>query len=144
MDGLTLLRRARDAGLRVEASDDKLLIRGPKRAEPVVKLLAEHKAEVLAALAMPGAVALPYDDEPGSEHPCVTACHDDKSETLVGIDPFNGCLHRFGALCQARPGAEIFRLTSSSWVVGRIVIIVTATLRATVLFVAAHMMSVSD
>jgi hypothetical protein len=70
MDGLTLLRRARDAGLRVEASGDKLLIRGPKRAEPVVKLLAEHKAEVLASLAMPGAVALSYDDA-GSEHPCV-------------------------------------------------------------------------
>ena len=47
------------------------MIRGPKRAEPMVKLLAEHKAEVLAALAMPGAVALPYDDEPGSEHLCV-------------------------------------------------------------------------
>jgi hypothetical protein len=29
---------------------DKLLVRGPKRAEAVVKLLAEHKAEVLAAL----------------------------------------------------------------------------------------------
>jgi hypothetical protein len=29
---------------------EKLLVRGPKRAEAVVKLLAEHKAEVLAAL----------------------------------------------------------------------------------------------
>jgi hypothetical protein len=68
MDGLTLIRRARDAGLRVEAAGDKLLIRGPKHAEPVVKLLAEHKAEVLASLAMPGAVALSYDD--ASEHLC--------------------------------------------------------------------------
>jgi hypothetical protein len=51
MDGLILLRRAYDAGLRVEAHGDKLLIRGPKHAEPMVKLLAEHKAEVLAALA---------------------------------------------------------------------------------------------
>jgi hypothetical protein len=50
MDGLILLRRAQDAGLRVEAAGDKLLIRGPKRAEPVVKLLAENKAVVLAAL----------------------------------------------------------------------------------------------
>jgi hypothetical protein len=72
MDGLTLLQSARDAGLRVEAAGDKLLIRGPKHAEPVVRLIAEHKAMVLAALAMPGAVALPYEDEPGSEHPCVT------------------------------------------------------------------------
>jgi len=54
MDALALLHRARDAGLRVELIGDKLLVRGPKRAEAVVKLLAEHKAEVLAALA-PGA-----------------------------------------------------------------------------------------
>jgi hypothetical protein len=50
VDGLTLLRCARDAGLRVQADGDKLLIRGPKHAEPVVRLLAEHKPEVLAAL----------------------------------------------------------------------------------------------
>jgi hypothetical protein len=50
VDGLALLKRARDAGLRVEAAGDKLLIRGPKHAEPIVKLLAEHKAEVVAAL----------------------------------------------------------------------------------------------
>jgi hypothetical protein len=55
MDGLVLLRRACDAGLRVEVAGDKLLIRGPKRAQGVVKLLAEHKAEVLAALS-PSAV----------------------------------------------------------------------------------------
>ena len=51
MDGLSLLRQARNAGLRLEAAGDKLKIVGPKRAEPVVKLLAAHKAEVLAALA---------------------------------------------------------------------------------------------
>ncbi len=50
MDALTLLRRARQAGLCIEPAGDKLLVRGPKHAEPVVKLLAEHKAEVLAAL----------------------------------------------------------------------------------------------
>jgi hypothetical protein len=51
MDGITLLRRARDAGLRIEPVGDTLLIRGPKRAEPVVKLLAEHKHAILSALA---------------------------------------------------------------------------------------------
>lgn len=56
MDGLILLQCARDAGLRIEAAGDKLLIRGPKNAEAVVKLLAQHKANVLAALA-PGAMA---------------------------------------------------------------------------------------
>jgi hypothetical protein len=82
MDALTLLRRAYDAGLRVEADGDRLLIRGPKSAELVVQLLAEHKAQVLAALAntahetnlagppwfdreIPAA-----DGEPGLEQPC--------------------------------------------------------------------------
>jgi hypothetical protein len=50
MDGLTLLRRARDAGLAVAAEGDKLVIRGPKRAEPFARLLIEHKLEVMAAL----------------------------------------------------------------------------------------------
>jgi hypothetical protein len=51
MDALALLRRAVEAGLRVELAGDKLLVRGPKKAGPMVKLLAEHKTEVLAALA---------------------------------------------------------------------------------------------
>ena len=51
MDGMTLLRRAEQVGLQVEAAGDHLRIRGPKAAEPVVRLLAEHKREVLRALA---------------------------------------------------------------------------------------------
>ena len=50
MEAVTLLHRAQEAGLRIELMGDTLLVRGPKRAEAVVKLLAEHKAEVLAAL----------------------------------------------------------------------------------------------
>ena len=50
MEAVTLLQRAHEAGLHIELLGDKLLVRGPKRAEAVVKLLAEHKAEVLAAL----------------------------------------------------------------------------------------------
>src|SRR5262245_33464164 len=50
MDALTLLLRAQDVGLRVEAAGGKLMVRGPKRAEAVVRLLAKHKAEVFAAL----------------------------------------------------------------------------------------------
>src|SRR5271166_3348965 len=83
MDGLTLLQRARDAGLRVEVAGSKLLIRGPKRAEPVVQLLAEHKAEVIAVLAKPAyeagllspsprfeRVAVLAEDEPRLDMPC--------------------------------------------------------------------------
>jgi hypothetical protein len=51
MDAVALLRRAQEVGLRVEPICDKLLVRGPKRAEAVVELLAAHKAEVLAAIA---------------------------------------------------------------------------------------------
>lgn len=51
MDGMTLLRRAEQVGLRVEAAGDQLRISGPKGAEPVVRLLAEYKREVLRALA---------------------------------------------------------------------------------------------
>jgi hypothetical protein len=85
VDALTLLRRAYDAGLRVEADGDRLLIRGPKSAELVVQLLAEHKAEVLAALANtapdPDLLAPPpwfdreipvADGEPGLEQPCAS------------------------------------------------------------------------
>ena len=50
MEAVTLLQRAHEAGLHIELLGDTLLVRGPKRAEAVVKLLAEHKAEVLAAL----------------------------------------------------------------------------------------------
>jgi hypothetical protein len=50
MDGLILLRRARDAGLAVAAENGKLVIRGPRQAEPVAKLLLAHKPEVLTAL----------------------------------------------------------------------------------------------
>ena len=50
MDAVALLHRAQEVGLRIEPMGDTLLVRGPKRAEAVVKLLAEHKAEVLAAL----------------------------------------------------------------------------------------------
>jgi hypothetical protein len=50
MDPLILLQRARDAGLRLEVADTSLKISGPRKAEPLVRLLAEHKARVLDAL----------------------------------------------------------------------------------------------
>lgn len=51
MDGVTLLQRAKAVGLRVMAEGDKLVIRGPKRAEPVAQQLIQHKPAVMAALA---------------------------------------------------------------------------------------------
>ncbi len=51
MEALVLLRQAREAGLAVLQEGDTLVIRGPKRAEPIARLLIENKPEVLAVLA---------------------------------------------------------------------------------------------
>ena len=52
MDAVILLNQAWDAGLQVHAVGNTLKIIGPKRAEPLVRLLAAHKAKVLAALSL--------------------------------------------------------------------------------------------
>src|SRR5438552_1989352 len=52
MEGLTLVARARAAGLKVEADSNRPVIRGPKRAEPVAQELIAAKANVLSALAV--------------------------------------------------------------------------------------------
>src|SRR5271170_6073935 len=54
MDGLTLLRDARAAGLSVRTEGERLVIRGPRRAEPVVHVLIAHKPDIMAALALAG------------------------------------------------------------------------------------------
>ena len=54
MDSVTLIHRARDAGLRLEVAGNALQITGPKEAEPFVRLLAKHKAQVLEALTNSG------------------------------------------------------------------------------------------
>jgi hypothetical protein len=49
MDVLALIHSAQGAGLRLGA-DGTALKTGPKEAEPLARLLGEHKAEVLAVL----------------------------------------------------------------------------------------------
>jgi len=68
MDAVALLHRAQEVGLRIEPMGKKLLVRGPKRAEAVVKLLAEHKAEVLAALALGATTSERADQESATDH----------------------------------------------------------------------------
>ena len=83
MEAVRLLQRAQEAGLRIELMGDTLLVRGPKRLEPIVKLLAEHKAEVLAVLGKSVQESGPFapvlwldrkarvaEGEPGLEMPC--------------------------------------------------------------------------
>ena len=50
MDGVTLLDQARAAGLAVAVRGDRLIVRGPRRAETVAKLLLANKPAVMAAL----------------------------------------------------------------------------------------------
>ncbi len=52
MDGLTLLRDARRAGLDVAEDRDRLVVRGPRRLEPTAMQLLAHRDEVLRALAI--------------------------------------------------------------------------------------------
>jgi hypothetical protein len=52
MDGLTLLAQAQEAGLKVKVDGDRLVIRGPKLAEPLVRELLAHKQAVLEALSV--------------------------------------------------------------------------------------------
>lgn len=54
MDGLTLLRQARQAGLRVGADGDRLVVEGPRRLETMAGALLAEKPEVLRALAREG------------------------------------------------------------------------------------------
>jgi hypothetical protein len=50
MELVNLLERADSAGLTLEARGDRLIVTGPEEAEPIVRELSEHKAEVLDAL----------------------------------------------------------------------------------------------
>jgi hypothetical protein len=50
MDGMTLLREARAAGLLVMVDGDQLRIRGPRRAEPIARQLIAHKVDVMMAM----------------------------------------------------------------------------------------------
>ncbi|MGO9179405.1 MAG: hypothetical protein ACLQBX_02160 [Candidatus Limnocylindrales bacterium] len=51
MDGVTLLLQARLAGLRVSASGGTLVVKGPRRLEPMARTLLAQKPRILQALA---------------------------------------------------------------------------------------------
>lgn len=51
MDAVTLIRDARRAGLVVSKRGERLVVRGPRRLEPVAEHLLDHKPEVLQVLA---------------------------------------------------------------------------------------------
>ncbi|MGO9179009.1 MAG: hypothetical protein ACLQBX_01965 [Candidatus Limnocylindrales bacterium] len=61
MDVLILLSEARFAGLRVTASGNQLVVQGPRRLEPMARLLLAEKPTILRALAEEQEVAWRID-----------------------------------------------------------------------------------
>ncbi len=61
MDGLMLLRQARLAGLHVRGDGDRLVVRGPRRLEPIARTLLAEKPRILRALAEEQEVAWRID-----------------------------------------------------------------------------------
>ena len=64
MDVLTLLRQAWDAGLSLTADGNRLTIRGPRTAEPLVRELARHKPAVLRLIREATIAVTPADLPP--------------------------------------------------------------------------------
>ena len=50
MDALTLLDEAHAAGLSVRSEGERLMVRGPKQAEPIALRLLDAKPDVMAVL----------------------------------------------------------------------------------------------
>ena len=50
MDSIALLDVARKVGLQVTTDGQRLIVRGPKQAEPLARQLLAQKAEVMALL----------------------------------------------------------------------------------------------
>jgi len=69
MDGLSLLRQAHDAGLKVILLDGVLKIRGPRKHAALSRLLINRKAEIVAAFAQ----FEPSLSGPGTETPEIPA-----------------------------------------------------------------------
>ncbi len=94
MDGLTLLKEAKSAGLDVLADGDRLVIRGPRSAEAIARRLLAHKPDVMDALAAESA-AVPESpglllqciepDEDAAPRPCATCGGSDLWESLLGV-----------------------------------------------------------
>lgn len=70
MGALKLIEEARSAGLKLHAEGDRLVIRGPKSAEPLAKALLDRKAEILpflreqpATVVRPSPEPVPFHDD---------------------------------------------------------------------------------
>jgi hypothetical protein len=94
MDGVALLNRAREAGLKVVAENGNLRIRGPSKSAAVSDLLIANKAAVISALETASSANLghdlrPFDSGTGTETPEIQA-----SERVLG--PAKPPSHTYG------------------------------------------------
>jgi hypothetical protein len=69
MDVVALLAEASRAGLTVSADGEKLMVRGPRSAEPLATLLLARKAEVLSLLRGTPAVSSEHVGRHGEPYP---------------------------------------------------------------------------
>jgi hypothetical protein len=53
MDVRALIEQARDAGLKLSVAQGKLIVKGPRRLSPLVKMISECKDAVIAAISLP-------------------------------------------------------------------------------------------
>lgn len=65
MDGLALLNEAQSAGLSVTADGHRLVVRGPRRADRLAKLLIQHKADILPLLSASPKLPTTPSQKPG-------------------------------------------------------------------------------
>ena len=76
-------------------------------------------------------------------HECLGSTdHGDKPKALLGIEPFDDCFDRLRCLRRARPW--IARPPFGYSILGGVIVIVTAALWLTVVFVAAHSTSIAN
>jgi hypothetical protein len=68
MAALKLIEEARSAGLKLRAEGDRLVIRGPKSAEPIAKALLDRKEEILPFLQEQPAATIRPTPEPAPFH----------------------------------------------------------------------------
>ena len=88
MDGMTLLKKAQAAGLRIEAIGNVLKIRGPKRAAPIARRLLENKQAILAELLRKsGAVVIDQGWNP--EAAALIKWFLVEGQNLIPSDPFH-------------------------------------------------------
>jgi hypothetical protein len=87
LDTPTLLIAARAVGLAVAAHDGYLVVKGPKGAAGLARLLLERKADVLAAFAAESSAAADSTGPPGDEPPGPVGSDDPGPPSAPAADP---------------------------------------------------------